>query len=158
MKKIFGLLVALLSIAHIAGAQQQPTIDSSKLQGSWMLFSVQAEIYAQSDDRLLDKRVINPLAGDIQWRAPIATNALFQGDSCLLGGYFSSFKKFSVSTDGMLMTREKVQANMPELITAYPSSLSQTGVLTITLPAANYQDPVKKWAVKIVYQCQFKRN
>lgn len=158
MKKILGLLVALLSIAHVAGAQQQPAIDASKLQGNWMLFSVQAEVYAQSDDRLLDKRIIDPLAGDIQWKAPIVTNALFQGDSCLFGGYFMSFKKFTIDKEGVLTTREKIQVDMPELFTAYPCAMSASGVLTMTLPAAYYQDPVRKWAVKIVYQCQFKRN
>lgn len=157
MKKIFRLLVALLCVANMAGAQQQHTIDASKLQGSWMLFRVQAEIYAQNDDRLLDKRMINPLVDDVQWRVPVATNALFQGDSCILGGYFSNFKKFAISTGGILTTKESVQPGMPELIMDYPLTLSGDNVLTITLPAAHYQDRNKR-AVKVVYHCQFKRN
>jgi hypothetical protein len=152
---LWVLLFAMVGVVYKADAQQQT--DSAKLQGNWVLTGVQSELLSQSDDKLLERSTLDP-SSVTQWRTMVPMKADFREDSCLLHGRASSFQKYTIERKGLLLVSQKLSANLPAMLTAYHFDISASGVLTITLPAAYYQDAATKSAVKIVYQCQYKRS
>lgn len=154
-KILWVVLFATLGVVYRADAQQQT--DSSKLQGNWILTGVQSALYSQSDDRLLEKNTTD-LTKLVRWKTPVPVKAIFTKDSCLMVGRVSSFQKYEIVGKGKLMVSQKLNTSLPAMMTSYQFDISPSGELMITLPAAYYQDAVSKSAVKIIYQCQYKRN
>ncbi|PSL34433.1 hypothetical protein [Chitinophaga ginsengisoli] len=156
MKRLLVLLIMFTGFVNVTHGQQEAS-DSIAILGEWNIFGVQAEMYSQQDGILLEKRSTDPRVEDGQLKMGIPQHIRFTEDSCFLGGREAIAGGYDLIRGGLLRVKQVINSRIPAIMKTYQYVLAP-GVLTLTLPSVYYQDTGRGEAVKVVYQCQYKRN
>jgi len=154
MKRMLITLMVVLGMVSISRAQQSLP-DSVVILGEWHLSDVQEEVYAQKDNRLLEKRLLDRAEFSLV-KAYIPYMARFTSDSCLFSGRTNMAGGYSIIRGRMIKVQQNVVPGQPQTVNIYGYIATARGV-ELTMPASYYRD--EKWAeVKVIYRCQYVRN
>jgi hypothetical protein len=156
MKKLLVLLIAMTGILNITLGQQVMS-DSVAILGDWHLVSVQTEMFAQADGRLLEKKTVDPGVDGSQLKLSVPYVVRLTKDSCFLTARETVAGSYNIVPGGLLRVKEMADPRYPSGMKTYKYALSP-GMLELTLPSIYYQDGSRKEAVKVTYHCQFRRN
>lgn len=156
MKRLLVLLIAMTGVLTVAHGQQAVT-DSVAILGEWHVFSVQAEVYSQTDRKLLEKKSIDPRVNASQLNMGIPLDVRITKDSCFLSGRESMAGSYDIVRGGFLRVKQVINPKFPAVMKTY-GYLITPGMLELTLPSVYHQDADRHQAVKVIYHCQYKRD
>ncbi|UPK67462.1 hypothetical protein [Chitinophaga filiformis] len=156
MKRILALLIAMTGITGIAIAQQSAS-DSVAILGDWNIYSIEAEIYSQKDGVLIEKMSVDPRAEVGQLKMGIPDGIRITKDSCFLRGREAFSGSYDIVRGGLLRIRQMINPGLPAIMKTYQYTVAP-GSLTLTPPSVYYQDATRGKAVKVIYQCGYRRD
>lgn len=156
MKKLLVLLIGMTG-ALTAAYSQQTVPDSVAILGEWHIVSVQAEVYSQTDRKLLGKKSIDPRVNASQLNMGIPLDVRITKDSCFLSGREPMAGSYDVVRGGFLRVQQVINPKFPAIMKTYGYSVAP-GTLELTLPSVYHQDAELHQAVKVIYHCQYKRD
>lgn len=161
MKRILVLMVAMLSIVPVVYAQQE-LLDSARILGDWRIVKIDANVYSQKDNRLLEQKTLE--IGNVvpQLRIGVPLSIRFMGDSCILRTRESERGTYRLSRgeneSRLSFQRKTDHPGPPPPIMSYTYKLVEPAQMVLVMPAAYYKEAVRTEGVKVVYSCYYKRN
>lgn len=156
MKRLLVLLIAMTGILTVAYSQQAVP-DSIAILGEWHLVSVQAEVYSQTDRKLLEKKSFDPGVDASKLSMGIPMDVRITKDSCILSGREPMAGSYDIVRGGFLRFQQVINPKFPAIMKTY-GYLVAPGTLELTLPSVYHQDAERHQAVKVIYHCQYKRD
>jgi len=157
MKRLLVIVLMIFGAMKVSHAQQTVSDSARKLLGEWRVISVQAEIYTQKDNRLLEKKVLDQPGQMSQTRTELPFKVRFTVDSCFFQKRTVIPGVYDVLPDGLLRVFSKASKSFPLVVDTYSYSITANG-LELTIPAVYYQDVRWSESVKITYRCLYKRS
>lgn len=161
MKRILVLMVAILCIVPVIYAQQAVP-DSVRILGDWRIVKIEASLYSQKDNRLLETKTIEITNTIPQLKTVVPLGMRFMNDSCIFKTREMERGTYGLSkgnTTSRLTFRKKTALSGPPLpMISYEYKFQETTQLMLIIQPAYYNDPARNEAVKMVYSCYYGRN